>query len=72
MKLNKTQIADIIERVAGVKARIANDEAAIAGDILLLKKLGGGESDNYVAELIKMPAKTMTVKAHKQLRITAK
>lgn len=72
MKLNKAQIAQVIDRVATAKGSISTLEGSIAGDIALLKKLGGGESLDFKAELIKMPARVMKVKAHVQLRITAK
>lgn len=72
MKLNKAQIAQVIDRVGKAKGDISVLEGSIAGDIALLKKVGGGESLGYIAELVKMPARTMRVKAHVQLRVTAK
>lgn len=69
--MNQINVGRVVDRVALAKAQISSLEADIAGDIALLKKLGGGESESWRAEVVKMPARTMTIKAHRQLRFYA-
>jgi hypothetical protein len=69
MKLSKARVAEVIDRVASVKQDIASLEASIAGDLELLKKYDGYEGSELRVAVVAMPRRTMTVKAHKQLRL---
>lgn len=70
--MNLQQVAARVDKVAAAKQKIAKLEDSIAGDIELLKRNRGGESELWRAEIVRMPKRTMTVKAHDQLRLFVK
>lgn len=72
MKLNQTQIARHVNALAALKAKIAALQEKEHAEVLVIKAAGGGESDKFIAKLVKVPEKLVVVKAHKQLRVYPK
>ena len=69
--MNRKQIAKEIDSLARLKGRIAVLQIEEQKAVAILKKAGGGESVHWLAKLVKMPQKTVVIKAHKQLRLYA-
>lgn len=72
MRLNQAQVARHVNRLAGLKAKIAKLQDKENTEVLVLKAAGGGESSKYIAKIVKVPEKLVVVKAHKQLRVYPK
>jgi hypothetical protein len=70
--MNKATIAKLIDQLGGIKAQQAH--LATQAEVLVtqLKKVGGGESIYWRAQMVKIPKHTVEVKAHKQLRLYPK
>jgi len=67
--VNKQQTARKINSLVKLRMALAplQDRAEMLA--LQLKQHGGGKSKRWIAIVMKMPKRTMVVKAHKQLRI---
>lgn len=72
MRHTKQQLARQVDELVALRQSMSEIQAK--ADLLAsnIKRHGGAESENFVAEVIRMPAKVMRVKAHKQLRTHAK
>lgn len=61
-----------VDELAAIKTQISDLRAREEELVDILKAQGGGESASWLADIVRMPKRTMVVKAHRQLRLYAK
>lgn len=72
MRYTKAQISHKIDYLAALRAQQSILTNKSQDLVLAIKEAGGGESKRFRALLVRMPKKTVVVKAHKQVRLYAK
>jgi hypothetical protein len=70
--MNQKQMSRKINQLAKLKAKISKFNDAAEMLVLQITKHGGGESKEWIAQIVTMPKRTVVIRKHKQLRLFPK